>query len=54
MSRDQVSTELLELARQNGIDLDKESLELNDEELEAVSGGKQSFAFGGGGFFAKH
>lgn len=41
MWRDQVSVEIRHGARQNGTELGKGFLELNDAELEAVIGGKE-------------
>jgi hypothetical protein len=46
MRREDMPAELLELAKQHGIDIENLPAELSDEELEAVVGGK---VFPGGG-----
>lgn len=51
MSGDQIPAELLALARQHGIDLDKGHFELSDAELEAVLGGKDGAYYGGSPVF---
>ncbi len=59
MRREDIPTELLELAREHGIDVSQIPDELTDEQLEAVVAGKMGpvgFGYGGwgwgGGFVA--
>jgi bacteriocin-like protein len=43
MRLEDITPEMIELAKQAGIDISKLSKELTDAELEAVVGGKETF-----------